>query len=267
MLSVKTKYVRWKAKQIISLGGVLLLIAACGDGDTTPAADKATQDTPRFAEAQKLSRALVFTKTTGFRHDSIPQGVAAIRQLGRDHGFAVDTTENAGRFTHRNLGRYDVVIFLQTTGTPIRSGAQRAAFQRFIRRGGGFVGVHAAADTRGRWPWYERLVGTRFARHDPGLSERAVNVVDRGTAATRGLPASWSRTDEWYEFRSKPRAHVLAQLDESRPLAWCRRYDGGRSVYTAMGHTKESYSEPQFVQHLLGAIEMAAGRVRFACAR
>jgi type 1 glutamine amidotransferase len=268
MLSVKTKYVRWKAKQIVCLGPILLLIAACGDGDSRPAAtEKAAQDTPRQAAAQKRFRALVFTKTTGFRHDSIPQGVAAIRQLGSDHDFAVDTTENAGRFTHRNLARYEVVIFLQTTGTPIRSGAQRAAFQRFIRRGGGYVGVHAASDTRGRWPWYERLVGTRFKRHDPGLSERIVNVVDRGTAATRGLPAGWTRTDEWYEFRSKPRAHVIAQLDESRPLAWCRRYDGGRSVYTAMGHTKESYSEPQFVQHLLGAIEMAAGRVRFACAR
>ena len=94
-----------------------------------------------------------------------------------------------------------------------------------------------------------------------------MNVVDRGTAATRGLPAAWTRTDEWYEFRSAPARHVLAQLDESRPLAWCHRYDGGRSVYTAMGHTKESYAEPQFVRHLLGAIEMAAGRARFACAR
>ena len=118
---------------------------------------------------------------------------------------------DAGRFTHRNLARYKVVIFLQTTGTPIRGSAQRAAFQRFIRRGGGYFGVHAASDTRGGWPWYERLVGTRFARHDPGVSERAVDVVDRGTAATRGLPAAWARTDEWYEFRSDAeRAHVLA---------------------------------------------------------
>lgn len=267
MHPVKTKYVRWKAKQILSLGGILLLLTGCGDGDRTPKADRAAQDAPRSAEAQKRFRALVFTKTTGFRHDSIPQGVAAIRQLGSDHDFAVDTTENAGRFTHRNLARYQVVIFLQTTGTPIRGAAQRAAFQRFIRRGGGFFGVHAASDTRGRWPWYERLVGTRFDRHDPGVSERVVDVVDRGTAATRGLPSAWTRTDEWYEFRSKPKAHVLAQLSESRPLAWCHRYDGGRSVYTAMGHTQESYAEPQFVQHLLGAIEMAAGRVRFACAR
>ena len=257
MLPVKIKYVRWKAKQIFCLGPILLLAAACGGDGISPQSQR---------EAERF-RALVFTRTTGFRHDSIPQGVAAIQRLGRRHAFEVDTTADPGRFTLRNLARYDTVIFLQTTGTPIRRASQRAALERFIRRGGGFVGVHAASDTRGGWPWYERLVGARFKRHDPGLSERVVNVVDRGTAATRGLPAAWSRTDEWYEFRSAPSAHVLAQLDDTRPLAWCHRYDGGRSVYTAMGHTKESYAEPRFVRHLLGAIEMAAGRAGFDCAR
>jgi type 1 glutamine amidotransferase len=256
MPSVKIKSVSWKAKQTVGLG-LIVLLAGCGGKSDGAAAQRAPE---RF-------KALVFTKTTGFRHDSIPQGVAAIRRLGRSHAFDVDTTADAGRFTHRNLARYDAVIFLQTTGTPIRASAQRAAFQRFIRRGGGYLGVHAAADTRGGWPWYERLVGTRFLRHDPGVSQRTVDIVDGRTAATRGLPAAWTRTDEWYEFRSQPRAHVLAQLDASRPLAWCHRYDGGRSVYTALGHTKESYAEPEFARHLLGAIEMAAGRARFACAR
>jgi type 1 glutamine amidotransferase len=93
-----------------------------------------------------------------------------------------------------------------------------------------------------------------------------VQIVDPQTAATRGLPNPWERTDEWYEFRAPPTAHVLAELDPSRPLAWCRRYDGGRSVYTAMGHTKDSYAEPRFLNHLLGAIEMAAGRARLDCA-
>ncbi len=209
----------------------------------------------------------MFTKTTGFRHDSIPDGVAAIRQLGRDHGFSVDTTADAARFTPSVLARYDVVIFLSTTGTPIRRRVQRRALERYIRAGGGFVGVHAASDTRGDWPWYEGLVGARFKRHDPGTSERVVQVPDRRSAATRGLPAAWARTDEWYEFRANPRrVHLLAMLDEARPLAWCHRYDGGRSVYTAMGHTKASYAEPRFAGHLLGAIEMAAGRARFDCA-
>jgi type 1 glutamine amidotransferase len=257
MLPVKTKSVRWKAKQITRLLPILLalgLSVACGNGAAAR------------VEAKPF-RALVFTKTTGFRHDSIPDGVAAIRRLGRDHDFSVDATADAARFTPNVLARYDVVVFLSTTGTPIRRRAQRQALERYIRAGGGFVGVHAASDTRGDWPWYEGLVGARFKRHDPGTSERVVQVPDRRSAATRGLPAAWTHTDEWYEFRSNPRrVHVLAMLDEPRPLAWCHRYDGGRSVYTAMGHTKASYAEPRFAGHLLGAIEMAAGRVRFDCA-
>jgi type 1 glutamine amidotransferase len=255
MLSVKTKSVRWKAKQIVRLGLIVLALAVCiGCGSARVEA--------------KPFRALVFTKTTGFRHDSIPDGVAAIRRLGSEHAFSVDATSDARRFTPGTLARYDVLVFLSTTGTPIKRASQRRALEGYIRAGGGFVGVHAASDTRGDWSWYERLVGARFKRHDPGTSARVVQVPDRRSAATRGLPRTWRRTDEWYEFRSSPRAqvHVLAMLDETRPLAWCRRYDGGRSVYTAMGHTKASYAEPRFRGHLLGAIEMAAGRARFDCA-
>jgi type 1 glutamine amidotransferase len=255
MLLVKTKSVCWKAKQIFRLVPIVIAVAvsfACSGEPSTA--------------APKPFRALVFTKTTGYRHDSIPSGVAAIRRLGARHAFRVDTTGDAGRFTARTLRRYDVVIFLSTTGTPIKDETQRSAFESYIRRGGGFVGVHAASDTRGDWPWYEGLVGARFKRHDRGITRRAVELVDTTSAATRGLPNPWERADEWYEFRSPPAAHVLARLDESRPLAWCHRYDGGRSVYTAMGHTKDSYAEPRFVRHLLGAIEMAAGRARFDCA-
>jgi type 1 glutamine amidotransferase len=256
MLPVKTKSVCWKAKQIFRLVPIVIAVAisfACGERTAA-------------APASQSFRALVFTKTTGFRHDSIPSGVAAIKRLASRHGFRVDTTADAGRFTTRSLRRYDVVIFLSTTGTPIKDERQRTAFTSYIRRGGGFVGVHAASDTRGDWPWYEGLVGARFKRHDPGIARRAVQIVDSSTAATRRLPNPWQRTDEWYEFRSPPTAHLLARLDETRPLAWCHRYDGGRSVYTAMGHTKESYAEPRFLSHLLGAIEMAAGRARFDCA-
>ena len=256
MLPVKTKSVRWKAKQIFRLVPIVIavvLLVACGEGSAA-------------APEPKTFRALVFTKTTGFRHDSIPSGVAAIKRLASRHAFRVDTTSDAARFTTRSLKQYDVVIFLSTTGTPIKGERQRTAFESYIRRGGGYVAVHAASDTRGDWPWYERLVGARFKRHDPVLSRRGVQIVDAATAATRGLPNPWERTDEWYEFRTQPTAHLLARLDETRPLAWCHRYDGGRSVYTAMGHTKESYAEPRFLAHLLGAIEMAAGRARFDCA-
>ena len=221
------------------------------------------------AETEPRFSALVFSKTAGFRHDSIPQGIAAIKALGADKGFAVDSTEDAARFTDAGLAGYKVVVFLSTTGDILDDG-QKAAFERYIRSGGGFVGVHSASDTEYRWAWYGRLVGAYFANH-PEIQRATVHIVDQTHPSTKDLPAVWQRDDEWYNFRSNPRAaaHVLATLDEAtysggrmgsdHPIAWCQEIEGGRSWYTAMGHTVESYAEPLFRLHLLGGIESAAG--------
>ena len=232
-----------------------------------------------LAAAPAEPRVLVFTKTTGYRHDSIPAGVAAIEQLGRRHGFRVDHTEDAGRFTRRGLARYDAVVFLSTTGDPLGRTAQKRALRRYVERGGGFFGIHAASDTA------PGLALVRPARRGALPQPRAGNPA-RGrerrapaSAGHRGLPAAWSRQDEWYAFKSNPRrrVRVLATVDErtypagdsamgaDHPIAWCRREGRGRSVYTAMGHTSESYAEPLFRRHLLGSIRMAMGRARFDC--
>jgi type 1 glutamine amidotransferase len=213
---------------------------------------------------------LVFTKTAEFRHGSIADGIAAIRALGAEHDFAVDATEDARRFTDATLARYRVVVFLLTTGD-ILDPVQKAALQRYVRDGGGFVGIHSASDTEHHWPWYGRLVGTWFKNHPRIIQRATVRIADPDHPSSKGLPRQWQRTDEWYNFVSNPRGavHVLASVDEStysggamgsdHPIAWCRNVDGGRSWYTAMGHTKESYAEPLFRRHLLGGIESAAG--------
>jgi type 1 glutamine amidotransferase len=223
---------------------------------------RAESSPPRFA-------VLVFSKTTGFRHDSIPQGIAAIEALGAEHGFSVDSTEDAGRFTAAELARYRVVVFLCTTGE-ILDPRQKAAVEGFIRAGGGFAGIHSASDTEYQWAWYGRLVGAYFADH-PQIQPATIHIEDSNHPSMKDLPVIWRRTDEWYNFRSNPRgtAHVLAALDETtysggkmgydHPIAWCQEIDGGRSWYTAMGHTVESYAEPLFRLHLLGGIESAAG--------
>jgi len=233
----------------------------------------------RVADAESTQpgfAVLVFSKTTGFRHDSIPQGVAAIKALGAEHGFAVDSTEDAARFTDVGLARYRVVVFLSTTGDILDDG-QKAAFERYIRAGGGFAGIHSASDTEYQWAWYGRLVGAYFASH-PEVQQGSIQIEDRAHPSMSDLPAVWQRTDEWYNFRSNPRStvHVLATLDErsysggkmgaDHPIAWCRAFDGGRSWYTAMGHTPESYAEPLFRLHLLGGIESAAS-VAGGCVR
>ncbi|WP_347405326.1 ThuA domain-containing protein [Asanoa sp. WMMD1127] len=239
---------------------------------------------PRFS-------ALVFSKTAAFRHDSIPAGVTAIRQLGAAHGFTVDATEDAAAFTDANLARYDVVIWLSTTGD-VLDDAQQAAFERYIRAGGGYAGIHAASDTEYDWPWYGGLVAAYFRDHpgavNPQFQTATVKVLGRGTAATRDLPRRWVREEEWYNFRTNPRhtVRVLAEVDERtydprgysvpggspgmgrhHPISWCQPYDGGRAFYTAMGHKAEYYSEPLFLSHLLGGIRMAAGVARFDCGR
>jgi cytochrome c len=219
---------------------------------------------------------LVFSKTTGFRHDSIPNGIAAIDALGTEHGFTVDSTEDAARFADGALARYQVVVFLNTTGDILDTG-EKAAFERYVRSGGGFVGVHSASDTEYQWPWYGRLIGAYFASH-PQIQRATVRIAYPNHPSTKGLPGKWERTDEWYNFRANPEGtvHVLATLDEStysggtmgtdHPIAWCQTMDGGRSWYTAMGHTKESYADPLFRLHLLGGIESVA-RVSGDCGR
>lgn len=212
---------------------------------------------------------LVFSKTLGFRHASIPAGIAAIKSLGRKYNFTVAATEDANVFTDASLAKYRVVVFLNTTGD-ILNAKQQSAFERFIRKGRGFVGIHAATDTEYDWGWYGRLVGTYFANH-PQIQQATVNVTNRTHLSTQKLPDKWIRTDEWYNFRDNPsrRVNVLAKLDEStysggtmgknHPIAWYHRYDGGRAWYTGMGHTSETYSEPLFLEHILGGIRWAAG--------
>jgi type 1 glutamine amidotransferase len=220
------------------------------------------------ASAAPLTKVLVFSKTAGFRHSSIPQGVAAIRQLGQANGFAVDTTENSGAFTTGNLAQYQAVVWLSTTGDVLNATQQRA-FETYISRGGGYVGIHAAADTEYDWSWYGGLVGAYFASH-PDQQQARIKVEDRSNVSTSHLPQTWTRTDEWYNYRANPRARVkvLASLDETsysggsmgdHPITWCQNYAGGRAWYTGLGHTEASYSDPLFTRMLLGGIQIASG--------
>jgi cytochrome c len=215
-------------------------------------------------------RVLAFTKTAGFRHASIPAALQALRELGAQNGFTVDATEDSSAFTDSNLARYAVVAFVSTTGD-VLDGQRQAAFERYIRSGRGYVGVHSATDTEYAWPWYGRLVGAYFRSH-PEI-QTATLEVDRRHISTAALPRRWTRRDEWYNFATNPRrtVRVLATLDETtyapgggamgrdHPIVWAHEYDGGRAWYTAGGHTEESYAEPLFRAHLLGGIRYAAG--------
>jgi type 1 glutamine amidotransferase len=221
--------------------------------------------------AKKVTRpmnVLVFSRTTGFRHDSIGPGSEAIRNLATAKGFHADFSEDASVFTPEGLAKYDVILFLSTTGD-ILNESQQSAMQGFIRGGGGFVGVHAASDTEYSWPWFGQLVGAYFQSH-PHIQEADIHVEDTDHPTTKMLPKIWRRVDEWYDYRSNPRGkvRVLATLDEKsysggkmggdHPIIWCHEMDGGRAWYTGLGHTADTFKEELFLQSLYEGIRWAA---------
>lgn len=223
------------------------------------------------ALAKKQHKVLVFSKTAGFHHSSIPAGIAAIQQLGKENGFSVDTTTDSTKFNKANLKQYNAVIFLSTTMN-VLGDAEQDAFQKYIQSGGGYVGVHAATDTEYDWPWYNKLVGAQFKSH-PKQQEALLHVVDSTFIATKHLPREWKRFDEWYNFKNLQldnNVHVLITIDESsykggengnyHPMSWYHEFDGGRAFYTELGHTDDSYKDPLYLQHLLGGIKYAMGQ-------
>ena len=232
------------------------------------------------AHAQQ-PRVLVFSKTAGYRHASIPNGIAAIKKLGQENGFAVDATEDPAAFTEKNLRRYATVVFLSTTGD-VLDAAQQDDFERYLQAGGGYVGIHSATDTEYDWPWYGRLAGAYFTSHpnNPNVRKGSYRTLDTTHVSTRGLPARFEREDEFYNFKSiDPTIHVLVEIDETsyeggtngehHPMSWYHDFDGGRAWYTNMGHTDATYTEPLFLQHLLGGLRyaMGTGKIDFGGAR
>lgn len=219
---------------------------------------------------QQPLQVLLFSRTAEYRHEAIPVAIDALESVGDQRGWTVVATEDAATFDDVGLADFDVVVFLMTTGD-VLSADQEAAFERFIRSGKGYVGVHSASDTEYDWPWYGQLVGAYFLGHGD-IQAATVHVEAEGHPAHAEVPNPWTRTDEWYGFQTNPRdqVDVLLQVDETsfvagagamgedHPIAWCHEFDGGRSFYTALGHTAESYAESSFLAHLSRGIEWAA---------
>ncbi|MDB4292200.1 ThuA domain-containing protein [Maribacter sp.] len=221
-------------------------------------------------EREGTPKVLVFSKTMGFKHASIPAGIAAIQKLGKENGFEVDTTKNAALFNEENLEQYAAIVFLSTTMN-VLDHTEEAAFERYIQAGGGYVGIHAAADTEYDWGWYNKLVGAQFLSHPSGTPEADFLIKDNSFIATKHFTDSvWHRADELYNYKNiNPDVNVLMTVDEStyeggengdfHPIAWYHDFDGGRAFYTGAGHTDESYVEDAFLKHLLGGIQYAIG--------
>ncbi|UOB16329.1 ThuA domain-containing protein [Abyssalbus ytuae] len=229
-------------------------------------------------QAQKQFKAFLFTKTAGWHHESINEGVTAIKKLAQRNNFDVVWEENAARcFTDEFLKDFDVIIFLNTT-EDILNDEQQEVFKKFIQSGKGFVGVHSASDTEYDWPWYNSLVGKMFHIH-PAQQTAVLEVQDTNFPGMEVFPPRFMWTDEWYEFKKEEYSknlQVLLTVDETtykpyakwgekegkgmgyHPIAWYQYFDGGRSFYTALGHIPAIYENSWFLQHLYGGIYWAA---------
>lgn len=223
-----------------------------------------------FEEAGDSKRILLFSETRDFRHDSTETALLALEELAASAGMeTMRAPESLDVFTADNLALYDAVVWVMTSGD-VLSEAEQIAFENYIRAGGGYAGIHAASFTEYEWPWYGSLVGAYFDTH-PDVQQATQIVEDQSHASTKHLGTSWTRTDEWYDYRTNPRANVnvLLSLDEStylggvmgddHPSAWYHEFDGGRAWYTGGGHTHESYAESDFRAHLLGGLLYAVG--------
>lgn len=223
-----------------------------------------TEADTKNVRVQESPSILIFTKTEGFRHQSIPTGVETVKEIASENDISTFHTEDATYFQPDSLSKYDLVLFLNTTGD-ILNEDQQDAFEQFIEGGGGFVGIHAASDTEYEWHWYGEMVGAYFESH-PEIQEATITIRDKNHPSTSFLPDEWVRTDEWYNFKDiNPDIYVLMNLEEStyeggkngneHPIAWYHEYEGGRIFYTAGGHTSESYSDSLFRKHILGGIQ------------
>lgn len=220
------------------------------------------------AQDEERQSILVFSKTTGFRHDSIPDGQAMLRLLSTKNNWQIEFTEDSNYFTINNLSQYSVVVWLNTTGD-VLSPEQQVAFQFYIENGGGYLGIHAASDTEYSWPWYGELVGAYFHSH-PAVQEATLHVDNQRHPATSFLGDEWTHIDEWYNFTSNPRGsvNVLLSLDEQsyspgdgtmgdHPIAWYNSVGQGKSFYTGMGHTSDAYQNDLFIAHIEGGLVWA----------
>jgi type 1 glutamine amidotransferase len=214
---------------------------------------------------------LVFTRTEAFRHDSIPAGVAMLQSLAATQGWQLTVTEDPAQFTAEALASFEVVVWLNTTGDVLEQ-AQQEAFAAWVEAGGGWLGIHAAADCEYDWAWYGALLGNGAWFHSHPQPQTAQVQRETVGPSTAHLPDRFSFHDEWYNFRGSPRgaATVLLSLDESsyapgpgamqdHPIAWRRQLGAGRAWYTGFGHRTETYADPRFTTHVAGGVAWLLG--------
>ena len=229
-----------------------------------------------LATVSAAPKVLIYTRNhvtngKGFVHDNIAVSVAAVKELCAEKGFSADVSEDPTVFTTSNLAQYQAVIFSNSNNEAFSDPAQSKAFTAYVENGGGFVGIHSASGSERTNPDFKRILGGTFKWHTPNQKFTVV-VTDKNHPSTAGLPTEWQWKDEGYLCDMVPGLRVLLEMDTTTvatpprenwvlkfegnrfPLAWCHQVGKGRSFYTALGHDKSDYADPNFRKHLQGGI-------------
>ncbi len=244
---------------------------------------------PSFAQDNvnwKKVKVLVYTKNgKGYVHDNIPSAVRCIQKLGKEHGFAVDTSANPSVMTEGNLKQYTLLIFPSTNNDVFDTDVQRLAFRHYIEAGGGFVGIHSVTGTERNWKWFKMMLGCTFAWH-ARFQKFTERVIVPSHPSMHGIPKVWEKSDECYfgkelyPGRVVLMAHDITTLNTSDsaqknmidknaggytelyPSVWYNEFDGGHTWCTVLGHDKKDYEDPVYVNHIFGGIRFVAGEVK-----
>ena len=224
-----------------------------------------------YVDPSNTQTVLVLTATEGYVHkEAIPAGKELLIRLGKENGFNVLHARQSAALKSVDFSSLDAMVFLCTT-LDIFNSQQEALVKNYIQNGGGYVGIHAAADTEYDWPWYGQLVGAYFESHPEGTPRATLTTLETDTQFTNHLPASWSIDDEWYNYTFQNEALIpLLNLEESsyeggtngntHPITWYHDFDGGRSFYTGLGHKRTTYEDPRFIQLLQKGLVYAMGQ-------
>jgi type 1 glutamine amidotransferase len=243
---------------------------ASGAGDGMPtagASDPAASDP--YAPRSGPFKMLVYSRTLGFRHDSIPQGKTLLQQIATEQGFEITETETNELITPEGLAQFEIVFFMNSTGD-IFNDTEQAAFQAWMEtKHGAMAGTHSATDTEQGWAFYKEMTGQYYDGHSNANSPGAIQfeAATLQFPAVKGIPNPWQRNEEWYNFNSfqqwstKPGFIILGRKQaDNQPITWAREFGNWRSFYSAIGHDAAVFRDPVVKQHLTGGILWAVRR-------
>jgi type 1 glutamine amidotransferase len=237
------------------------------------------------AQNNKLKNAqvLIYTKNgKGYVHDNISSAVDAIKELGVQEKFKVEVSDDPTIFNEANLAKYTMLIFPSTNNDVFDTDAQRLAFRRYMEAGGGMLGLHSVTGTERNWTWFKMLIGCTFSWH-ASFQKFTVRKIAADHPSMKDVPLTWEREDECYfgkelyPVTQVLMVHKTSTLNQTQkdliaknlgtyanyyPAVWYNNFQGGHAWITTLGHSKDSYKEPVYRNHLLQGLRFVASQFK-----